>query len=64
MIQVNLLPDVKQEYLKAQQTKHTVLVGAVLVSIVVSALTILFFAYVQVVQPQYRSLQVHRTLHT
>ena len=54
MIQVNLLPDVKQEYLKAQQTKHTVLVGAVLVSIVVSALTILFFAYVQVVQPQYQ----------
>jgi len=54
MIQVNLLPDVKQEYLKAQQTKHTVLVGAVLVSIIVSALTILFFAYVQVVQPQYQ----------
>lgn len=54
MIQVNLLPDVKQEYLKAQQTKHTVLVGAVLVSIIVSALTILFFVYVQVVQPQYQ----------
>lgn len=54
MIQVNLLPDVKQEYLKAQQTKHTVLVGAVLVSIVVSAFTVLFFAYVQIVQPQYQ----------
>jgi len=54
MIQVNLLPDVKQEYLKAQQTKHTVLVGAVLISIVVVSLTSLFFVYVQVIQPQYQ----------
>lgn len=52
MIQVNLLPDVKQEFIKAQQLKHTVLVGAILISVAVAALTILFFAYVQVVQPR------------
>ncbi len=51
MIRVNLLPDVKQEYLKAEQNKHTVLVAAILTSISVVALAILFFAYVQVVQP-------------
>ncbi len=54
MIQVNLLPDVKQEYLRTEQLKHAVLVGAVLTSVTVVALTILFFVYVQVVQPQYQ----------
>lgn len=51
MIRVNLLPDVKQEYLKAEQTKHTVLVAAILTSISVVAIAILFFTYVQVIQP-------------
>lgn len=54
MIQINLLPDVKSEYLKSQQTKHMFVVGAILVSIVALALAVLLFAYVQIVQPQYQ----------
>ena len=54
MIEINLLPDVKQEFLKAEQTKHTVLVGSIIASIAVLSITILFFAYVQVAQPQYQ----------
>lgn len=54
MIQINLLPDVKQEYLRTQQIKHAVIVIAVLVSIVSLGIAALLFIYVQVVQPQYQ----------
>lgn len=54
MIQINLLPDVKREFLKSQQSKHIFIVGAVALSVVCIAITILLFAYVQIFQPQYR----------
>ena len=52
MIEINLLPAVKREYLKAQQMKHTVVVGSVLVSLGAIGLLALMFIYVQVIQPQ------------
>lgn len=55
MIQVNLLPDVKQEYLRTQQVKHSVIVGSVLASVVSLVLVGLLFAYVELVQPQHRN---------
>ena len=54
MIEINLLPDVKREYLKTQQVKHSVIVGSVLVSAVAIVVTALLYSYVQVVQPQHR----------
>lgn len=53
MIQINLLPDVKRDYLRAQQTKHMVMVVAVLVTLAAAGLSILLLAYVQVVQPRH-----------
>ncbi len=41
MIQLNLLPDVKKEFLKAQQTKNAVISGAVLVSIIAAGVVAL-----------------------
>lgn len=55
MIQVNLLPDVKREYLHAQQMKHTFTVISILASIAAIALLALLFMYVQVVQPRHRT---------
>ena len=54
MIEVNLLPTVKKDYLKAQQMKHTVIIAAVLVSIVAVVSLVLVFMYVQIVQPQHQ----------
>lgn len=54
MIQVNLLPDVKREYLRAQQVKHTFTIGSILITILAVSLMGLLFAYVQVVQPRHR----------
>ncbi len=54
MIEINLLPTVKKDYLKAQQMKHTVIIAAVLTSIVAVVLLVLVFAYVQVVQTQHQ----------
>lgn len=53
-MQINLLPDVKRDYLRSQQTKHMVLVSAVLASAVAVGLLVLLFAYVQLIQPQHR----------
>lgn len=53
MIQVNLLPDVKRDYLRAQQTKHTVMVLAVLATLAAIGLALLLLVYVQVVQPRH-----------
>jgi len=50
MIQVNLIPDLKAEFLKAQRTKRFVIGIAFLVSAVFLALVILMFVYVNVWQ--------------
>jgi hypothetical protein len=55
MIQVNLLPDVKREYLHAQQMKHTFTVLSILASMAALAVLGLLFAYVQIVQPRHRA---------
>ena len=55
MIQINLLPDVKQEYLRAQQTKQLVIVLSVVASILSMTLLVLLFLYVQLVQPRHRA---------
>ncbi len=55
MIQINLLPDVKREYLHSQQVKHTVVVLSILASVAMFALLALLFIYVQVLQPHHRS---------
>ncbi|MFO0970947.1 MAG: hypothetical protein U0520_01200 [Candidatus Saccharimonadales bacterium] len=55
MIQINLLPDVKQEYLRAQQTKHLVVVASVLLSLISVVVLAILFLYVQVVQPRHRA---------
>lgn len=54
MIEINLLPQVKKDYLKAEQMKHTVIVASVLLSIVSIVIVALLFAYVSVVQPQHQ----------
>lgn len=48
MIQFNLLPDVKLEYVKAQRTKHLVMVVSVIVAGVMIALMVILFAGTQV----------------
>ncbi len=55
MVRVNLLPDVKREYLHAQQTKHAVIIASVLVSVGAIAMMVLLFVYVQLIQPQHRA---------
>lgn len=55
MVRVNLLPDVKRDYLHAQQTKHAVIIGSVLVSVGAIAIMVLLFVYVQLIQPQHRA---------
>lgn len=54
MIEINLLPSVKREYLKAQQMKHAVVVGSVLISLLALAIMGLLYGYVQVVQPRHQ----------
>lgn len=55
MIEINLLPSVKLEYLKSQQIKHVVVIGSIFISLVSVGLLALLFLYVQVVQPKYQS---------
>ena len=43
MIQINLIPDVKREFLKAQRTKHTFVAGSILISIVAATATVLVY---------------------
>lgn len=54
MIEVNLLPAVKREYLKAQQMKHAVIVGSVLISAIAVVVLALLYMYVNIVQPQHQ----------
>lgn len=55
MIQVNLLPDVKREYLHAQQVKHLFTVVSILATLLAVSLMGLLFAYVQFIQPRHRA---------
>lgn len=55
MVQINLLPDIKKQYIKSQQIKHTVIVASVLISVVAFTIAALLFAYVRIVQPQHRA---------
>jgi hypothetical protein len=50
MIQFNLLPDIKVQYLKSKRRKHTVVVSSVIASIVSVALLVLLLAIVHGVQ--------------
>lgn len=50
MIQLNLLPDVKKEYLKSQKTKAVVISGSIIVTLGAVALSVLLFLYVTLVQ--------------
>jgi len=55
MIQINLLPDVKREYLKSQQQKHLFIIASVIVSLIAISGLVLLFLYVQVIQPRHRA---------
>lgn len=50
MIQLNLLPDLKKEYIKAQKTKSTVIGVSILVTIGALGLSALLFVYVTFLQ--------------
>lgn len=53
MIQFNLLPDVKLEYIKARRTKRTVIMTSILVGSASLALFILLFMVVNVAQKEH-----------
>lgn len=55
MIQFNLLPDVKLQYVKARRTKHLTQVGSILISGVVILVTGLLFSFVQFGQKKHIS---------
>lgn len=57
MIQFNLLPDVKLEYVKAERTKHAVVSGAVIATGVAFGIFLLLFVAVHVVQNKIMSDQ-------
>ncbi len=46
MTQINLLPDVKKEFLKSQKTKALVISGSIIVTLVAVGLSALLYAYV------------------
>jgi Tfp pilus assembly protein PilN len=50
MIQLNLLPDLKKEFLKSQKTKGVVISGSILVTIGALGLSALLFVYVTFLQ--------------
>lgn len=53
MIQFNLLPDVKLEYIKARRTKHLVLLASLVASAVAVGITIVLFVGVNIVQTRH-----------
>lgn len=55
MIQFNLLPDVKLDYIKARRTKHTVIVLSSVISGSAVALLVLMFLVVNVAQKRHLS---------
>lgn len=50
MIQLNLLPDIKKEYINAQKTRALVMSSSILVTIVAVGLAVLMFVYVTFLQ--------------
>lgn len=53
MVQFNLLPDVKLEYIKTQRTKRTVLLGVISITALVVFIFVLLFLIVNVFQKQH-----------
>ncbi len=53
MIQFNLLPDVKKEYVKAKRTKRLIMSSSMLASIGVVGVTVLMFTFVHVAQKKH-----------
>ncbi len=51
MIELNLLPDVKKEYLRAQQARNTVITASFLISVAALSLVVAFAVFVYAVQP-------------
>ncbi len=54
MVQINLLPNIKRDYLKAQQMKHLVILASFLITVVSISLLVVLFIYVQILQPRHR----------
>lgn len=54
MVQINLLPDVKREYLKSQQVKHLFIMVAIVISIIAVSVLTLLYLYVQIAQPRHQ----------
>ena len=52
MIQFNLLPDIKLEYIKARRVKRLVIVVSIIVTAVLVAMTAVMYVVTNVVQPQ------------
>ncbi len=55
MIQFNLLPDVKLEYIKTRRTKRMVILASIIASAISVAVFIIMFTYVNVVQQRHLS---------
>ncbi len=51
VVQLNLLPDIKKEYLQSQRTKGTLIGICIITTIAALALALIFFLLVYVVQP-------------
>lgn len=60
MIQLNLLPDVKKEFIRAQRTKNTVIGVSILVTMGSVGLALLLGVVVYAVQPQFISVSQSR----
>ena len=50
MIEINLIPDVKRELLRAQRARSIVISGAILTSIVAAAVVVVMLVYIYGVQ--------------
>lgn len=57
MIELNLLPDVKKEFIRAQRTRNTVIAAMIMATIAAGAITFLLVSFVWVVQPVYKKHQ-------
>ncbi len=53
MIQFNLLPDIKKEYVRAKRTKRLIISAATLFSAAIIGVTVLLFSFVHVAQKQH-----------
>lgn len=53
MVQFNLLPDVKLEYIKARRTKHLVMLGSLIAASIAVGVTVVLFIGVNVVQKRH-----------